>query len=155
MDRRVSGSPDEVVFESIFVRLEFEAETSMLTMTRSREPLGTTEGELREFYDGLVGALEPFDRPSVDLLVDSRAALGRNDEAFERVQSEYRDALFGGFRSVACVLRTVAGQLQLNRYRAEVRELRVAMFDQLEDAREHLAERRERLARGGFSFGSS
>jgi len=55
----------------------------------------------------------------LDLLVDARRAPGRNDELFERVQAEYRERLFGGFRRVAVVMASVAGRLQVERYRRE------------------------------------
>lgn len=48
-------------------------------------------------------------------VVDSRDALGRNDDAFEDTLGRYRPRLFAPFRRIIMVVRTTAGKLQVER----------------------------------------
>lgn len=110
-------------------------------MVRTETALPSTEPRLRAFYEGVVAAMAELPRSEHGLLVDSRAAVGRNDDVFERVQAEYRFALFGGFAQVAVVLRTVAGRLQLARYGTGATAIEISMFDSTDDAAAFLRKR--------------
>ena len=53
------------------------------------------------------------------LLVDSREAVGRNDEEFEQVMGRFRQQLFGAFERAAMLVQTVVGRLQADRMARE------------------------------------
>ena len=117
-------------------------ERELVSMTRLAATLPADSEGLEAFYSEVAGAMADLDRPRLDLLVDSRKAVGRHDPEFERVQAAWQDALFGGFRCVAVVLRTIAGHLQLSRYALESPELRTACFTDPDEALRFLEARR-------------
>lgn len=53
------------------------------------------------------------------LLVDIRAARGRNDPGFEATLAEGRRAIFRRFEQLACLVGTLPGKMQLERYARE------------------------------------
>ena len=120
------------------VSVECDTALFAVTLTRTRAELPRDEDGLRAFFAELVAALEGLDRPRFTLIIDGRAAVGRNDEAFEKIQREYRVSLFGGFRQVFAIMASVAGQLQLNRYDADASRQRTLTFRSTEEAYAHL-----------------
>ena len=120
------------------VSLECDTGVRAVTLTRTRAELPRDEDGLRGFYRQVVAALDGLDRPRFTLIVDGRAAVGRNDETFERIQAEFRDALFGGFRQVFAIMASVAGQLQVGRYDSAASRQRTLMFRSTEEAYAHL-----------------
>lgn|GEM_PF-892827 len=125
-----------------WVEVWFVPERDLVHMKRLATPLPADPDGLEGFYSEVVRAMSSLDRSGLDLLVDSRDAVGRNDPDFERIQAAWRDALFGGFRRVAVVLRTVAGHLQLSRYALDNPQLRTACFSDPDDALEFLEAQR-------------
>ncbi len=121
-----------------YVRLWLEQDRSLVQLVRTDVLLPHSRAGLVDFYEDLVASMSDIDRATHDLLVDSRLATGRNDEVFEEVQDRYRQPVFGGFRRIAVVLRTLAGQLQLIRYQRSRTAVRSAMFDSVEGALEFL-----------------
>ena len=121
-----------------YVRIWKETERSLVYMVRTAVLLPQSREGLVEFYEDIVASMSGIDRASHDLLVDSREATGRNDEVFEQVQDRYRQALFGDFRRIAVVLRTLAGRLQVSRYQRSQTAVRSASFGTIEDALEFL-----------------
>ena len=56
--------------------------------------------------------------PEASLLVDLRAIVGRNDEAFENLLAPLRRGLLRKVQRSAIIVRTTIGRLQLERYLA-------------------------------------
>ena len=85
-------------------------------------------------------------RRTFALLVDLRVARGRNDPAFEAAIAAGRRTLFQRFTELACLVATLPGKMQLERY---AREDGVAMqvFLREEDAEQWLADRQPALRR--------
>lgn len=111
-------------------------EPEIVIFERTEVALPASEGELRRVYRRMVDAM-PVERGQLDLIVDSRRATGRNDEAFERIQGEFRDRLFGGFRRLAVLVNSPTGRLQVSRYTTE-RPEPITVFNELDDAVEML-----------------
>ncbi len=63
--------------------------------------------------------LERLDRPAYGLLIDTRAASGRNDAEFEQAFAPLRAAMQRGFARVAVLVRSVTGTLQVQRHARE------------------------------------
>lgn len=103
-----------VLYESKYARLELDEARHIARYTRSAEPFEHVEDALRTFRE-IVAASAGVDRRRMSLLSDVRQAVGRNDEAFESAVAGLRDALFGGFRERAVLVRTMAGKLQVRR----------------------------------------
>lgn len=107
-------------------------EPEIVIFERTEVALPADEHPLRTAYQRMVEAM-PVERSHLDLIVDSRRARGRNDEAFERIQGEFRDPLFGGFRRLAVLVNSPTGRLQVGRYRNE-RPDPITIYNELEDA---------------------
>ena len=105
-------------FSSSCVVVE-QLEPGIVLMRRTREPLPDGVLELQHFYEELHQLFGRLPTDELDLIVDSRLAPGRNDETFERVQTEYRERIFCRFRRTVIVMGTVAGRLQVARYARE------------------------------------
>ena len=67
-------------------------------------------------------------------VIDSRHAVGRNDEAFETCKREFEESLLGGFAKVSVVLDTAIGKLQVRRYNDVLHEKTMQVFDSVEAA---------------------
>ncbi|MFK7991272.1 MAG: hypothetical protein AB8I08_34975 [Sandaracinaceae bacterium] len=111
-------------------------EQEIVIFERTEVALPASEDELRAVYQRMVEAM-PAQRAQLDLVVDSRRAQGRNDEAFERIQGEFRDPLFGGFRRLAVLVNSPTGRLQVSRYKNE-RPEPITVFNEMDDALEML-----------------
>lgn len=138
----MAREPEACLLTTERIEILLDPERELVSMTRLEASLPADSEGLEAFYREVAGAMARLDRPKLDLLVDSRKAVGRNDPEFERVQAAWRDALFGGFRCVAVVLRTVAGHLQVSRYALERPELRTACFAEPDEALRFLDARR-------------
>ncbi len=67
------------------------------------------------------------------LLIDTRAAPGRNDDEFEATFRRYRDVFFRRFVRVATLIATPVGLLQVNRLQREAGD-KVRAFDRESEA---------------------
>ena len=85
-----------------------------MIVVRTTAAFETTEA----LGEALVGVVETLDRAGRGgpLLVDLRAARGRNDEPFEAVMRSYRPRLLAGFSPVGILVRSVVGALQVQRH---------------------------------------
>ncbi len=132
---------DQVLLRNEKITVSFDPTRSVVTMRRTAVDLPRDRDGLRAFYREVVAALDLTDRPNCDLIADGRAAVGRNDDVFESVQSEFTEGLFGGFRSVVGVVATTAGMLQVNRYDNDVSRSTTPVFGSTEAAHEYLSQR--------------
>lgn len=89
--------------------------TSIIHVTRSAVPFATRADLVRHF-EALASAFDALDRPRHDLLMDVRLAVGRNDPEFETAIEPHRVRIQRGFRRIAVVLNSIAGQLQIKRF---------------------------------------
>jgi hypothetical protein len=67
-------------------------------------------------FDRLMASYATIDRSEHRVLIDTRAAPSRNDEAFETALAILRPASLGGFARVFMLVRTIAGKLQISRH---------------------------------------
>lgn len=123
------------------VLVQADERRGVISMVRTASDLPREREALRGFYRELVEALDMVDRERFTLVVDGRAAVGRNDEVFESVQAEFTESLFGGFRQVLAVLGTTAGKLQVNRYDHKADRARTLTFGTPEQAYQYIRER--------------
>lgn len=84
-------------------------------VTRSAVP-SESAAQFEERWMEVSRALDRAGRNGLCLLVDLRAATGRNDPAFEAAMQRLRPAVMSGFRRIAILVRTTAGALQIQRH---------------------------------------
>lgn len=125
-----------VLLDTELVLLRWDPHKSAVIMTRTEADLPYDTTALRVFFQTLVDAIATINRPSHDFVIDARASMGRNDEAFETVKREFEEKLFGGFKSVSVVLRTEIGRLQVQRYNEDLAEQDMQVFPTVDDALE-------------------
>ncbi len=103
-----------------FVRLwrEGDVGAGVVRLLRTSERIETLE-EAAHVWGAVVGALRSVDRNRDVLLIDFRDARGRNDAAFEHTVAPFRSETTRGFRRVAFLTRSLAGQLQVQRLARE------------------------------------
>ncbi|MBV1858362.1 MAG: hypothetical protein KUG77_08110 [Nannocystaceae bacterium] len=123
-----------VLLDTELVLLRWDPHHSAVIMTRTEAELPRGLDALRAFFKSLVTALAPICRPSNDFVIDSRASMGRNDDAFETVKREFEHELFGGFKNVSVVLQSEVGRLQVQRYNDELRAQEMQVFPTVDEA---------------------
>ncbi|MEO0326820.1 MAG: hypothetical protein AAF447_28015 [Myxococcota bacterium] len=121
-----------------YVALRHVSGERIVVMERSAVPFPEGEAEIEEAFLGFVTVLRGLPQAELHLIIDSRRAPGRNDEAFERVQRKYRRDLFNAFRSTTVVLASVIGRMQVARYEREAGRRDSGQFASVEDAIEAL-----------------
>ncbi|CAN97187.1 MULTISPECIES: hypothetical protein [Sorangium] len=84
-------------------------------VTRSALP-SESVAQFEELWMEVSRALDRVDRHRLCLLIDLRAAVGRNDPQFEAAMQRIRPPVMGRFRRVAILVRTTAGALQIQRH---------------------------------------
>lgn len=89
--------------------------TSIVYIARSAAPFASA-ADVERHFEALNRALAELDRKNLDLLVDIRAVTGRNDPGFETALEPHRARLQRGFRRVAFLVNSAAGQLQVQRH---------------------------------------
>lgn len=69
-----------------------------------------------ELERGLRSALEHIDAPATwGVLFDTRAVIGRSDPDFERDAARFREFMLDRFHRVAVLVRSMAGEMQVQR----------------------------------------
>ncbi|HET9931228.1 MAG TPA: hypothetical protein VFQ35_11095 [Polyangiaceae bacterium] len=96
-----------------FVSVSVDLVRQVVRVTRSSER-GSIVQITRAFADA-VAALDGIGRARLGLLVDLRAAPGRNDPDFENAMAKQRVELLRGFAALAILVQTATGQLQVSR----------------------------------------
>ena len=123
-----------VLLDTELVLLVWDPQHSAVVMTRTEAELPRDLDALRAFFELLVAAVGSINKPSNDFVIDARATMGRNDEAFETVKREFEHKLFGGFRNVSVVLQTEVGRLQVQRYNEDLSEQEMTVFPTVDAA---------------------
>ncbi|MBC8069067.1 MAG: hypothetical protein IAG13_12095 [Deltaproteobacteria bacterium] len=120
-------------YETDEVQIKQFARLPAILLTRTAVPLGTRPAELSVFYESLAEVLGSLPCADLDLVLDARLAMGRNDAAFEASQAEFRSRVVSRFRACVAVVKLSVARLQVARYdrgRAEV----LAVVGSLEEA---------------------
>jgi len=125
-----------VLLDTELVLLVWDPHKNAVIMTRTEAELPRELDALRAFFESLVTAVGRINRPSNDFVIDARASMGRNDEAFETVKQEFEHRLFGGFKNVSVVLQTEVGRLQVQRYNDKLADQDMQVFPTVDDALE-------------------
>jgi hypothetical protein len=110
------ASLDESLLENAFVSVRRNfGMMKLLRVVRTSVELDSLE-QIDECWGSVSRVLAPVDRARHVLLIDMRSARGRNDDEFERRVSQYRAATVQGFPRVAVLVKSVPGQLQVQRH---------------------------------------
>jgi hypothetical protein len=104
-----------VLAENRYYVLSLDPPRSLVRWARTAVPYRAVE-EFDDVSRAAVLALLPVDRSTHVLLVDVREAPMRNDDAFEAVALRFRRDIHHGFLRSAVLVRTRAGQLQIQRH---------------------------------------
>jgi hypothetical protein len=99
----------------------------------ARKPTRVELEDLDAVWGAAERALTTVNRRRSCLIVDVSAAVGRNDEAFEKAFAPFRQRLSAGWLGVALVVSSGPGRLQVQRYARED-DARVMTFDNREAA---------------------
>ncbi|MEM7151597.1 MAG: hypothetical protein AAF799_02100 [Myxococcota bacterium] len=119
-----------------FFDVELQDEGKLAIVVRNTKPFGTMEDCQRAFAN-VDDALRGIDRSKAALLVDLRAATGRNDKEFEATVTPLRRSLLQSFKNCALLVGTVIGKLQVERHMRED-GLPVLVFLERDEARRAL-----------------
>lgn len=106
------------LYEDAYFHVAVSDADRLVRFARTGESFASIEVASRAF-DTLIAAIETQPVAGYALLVDARAAIGRNDTDFESMMAGKRARLFGAFGKRAILLRTVAGVLQSQRLERE------------------------------------
>ncbi|AUX31345.1 MULTISPECIES: hypothetical protein [Sorangium] len=90
----------------------------IVRVTRTAAPFDSLE-QIEQRCMEVTAALAPVHRSAMSLLLDIRAAPGRNDPKFEEATLRLRTAAARGFGCVAVLVGTSAGALQVRRHSRE------------------------------------
>ena len=100
-----------------FFRVRFDTPSQLMIVIRTTAVFATTT-QMEATLEEVVKALDRGGRGG-PLLVDLRAARGRNDEPFEAVMRRFRPRLMAGYDPVGIFVRSVVGTLQVQRHLRE------------------------------------
>ncbi|MEM6290510.1 MAG: hypothetical protein AAGA54_04565 [Myxococcota bacterium] len=123
-----------------FVHVARLPEHHVVLLVRTAAELPRDEEGLRTYFEQVIESMRLVHKPSHDIVIDGRNAVGRNDELFESLQLEYMPQLFGEFRRIAGVVNTIVGRMQVSRYNLKSKEVQSTLFGTTEDALAWLAE---------------
>jgi hypothetical protein len=115
------------LFANEFVQVRLLAEARVAHVVRSARRAESL-CDVDEAWGSVQRALTPLVRPEHGLLIDMRDAPGRNDPEFESAVARYRALTIQGFRRVAVVVRSIPGQMQIQRHVNEDRATKVRVF---------------------------
>ena len=104
------------VWVSAYFSVRADAKRKVVRVERSSKGFEGGHDLFSEFQK-LNRELDKIGRASYALLVDLRAAPGRNDPQFEEQFANHRVRLLTGFRRAVVLVRTAAGKMQAERLR--------------------------------------
>lgn len=102
--------------EPAFYEVELRQQGAIVRRTTRRY---ATLDEIAPSFTAINRRLAELPRAADTILVDLRAAVGRNDPAFEQAIAPLRRTLLRKFERVGVLVRSGIGRLQLQRYLAE------------------------------------
>ena len=92
-----------------------DPERRLVLVTRRPLPYPSIDA-LHASFDRMIASYGGVCRVDHRILIDSRAAPARNDEAFEDAMAARRPDALRGFSRIVILIRTVAGKLQIGRH---------------------------------------
>lgn len=101
-----------------FVSVSVDHLRGVARVTRSAQRSKSVE-EVAAAFDQAIRVLDTLERGRLRLLIDLRAAPGRNDAEFERAMAARRSRLMRAFVRVAILVQTPVGELQVGRITRE------------------------------------
>jgi hypothetical protein len=101
-----------------FVSVSVDHLSGVARVTRSGQRSESVD-EITGAFDQAIAVLDTLDRRRLRLLIDLRAAPGRNDAEFERAMATRRSQLMRAFSAVALLVETPVGELQVGRITRE------------------------------------
>lgn len=101
-----------------FVAVSIDHVRHIVRVMRSSERPSSIE-QITSAFGAAARAMHGVDRKRYRLLVDLRAAPGRNDPEFENAMAARRNELMRGFSAIAILVQTAIGQLQVARISRE------------------------------------
>ena len=122
-----------------FFDVEIQDEGSLAILVRGEKPFSTM-ADCQMAFAEVDEALRDIDRSKAALLVDLRAATGRNDKEFEATIAPLRRSLLRSFKRCALLVSTVIGKLQVERHLRED-GLPASVFLERDEARRSLLAR--------------
>ncbi|KFA86746.1 hypothetical protein [Archangium violaceum] len=103
------------IFRNEYFTALVDEGTGIVRNIRGDKPF-TSMRDLEVSFEGLIKALDDLGRARHTLLIDIRAAPGRNDPEFEAALQRFRLRWIGGFRKVGVLVQSAVGLLQVKRY---------------------------------------
>lgn len=133
------ASLDERLLENVFVSVRRTLGMNKLVrVVRTSVEIDSLE-QIDEAWGSVSRVLTQIDKSSHVLLIDMRSARGRNDDEFERRVAPHRAATVHGFPRVAVLVKSLPGQLQVQRHVREDGLGEVHIFVSEQDALDWLA----------------
>jgi hypothetical protein len=134
---RSKGAPQvpdaSLLLANEFVQVRVLADARVICVVRSAVRAESLR-DIHESWGSVERALTSVVRREHGLLIDMREARGRNDPEFEAAVARYRASTIEGFRRVAVVVRSIPGQMQIQRHVNEDKLSRVHVFDDVHRA---------------------
>jgi hypothetical protein len=125
------------LFSDPYLEVTLDDTTGLVRYVRSSAAYPSLD-VVRTSHEALLSALPARPRVSLKLLVDTRAAPARNDEAFEKVIQSTLASLLPRFASFAILVKSAVGKLQVSRLaKAQSGQARLVCTTEAE-ALEHL-----------------
>jgi hypothetical protein len=122
------------LYSDAFVTITLDEPSGLIRYVRSGTGYPSVE-DARLIHARILGAL-PVGAPSTrKLLVDLRQASSRNDDAFETVMMEIMSTFLPQFGTIAYLVKTAAGRLQMRRLSGARASM---VFDDEREALRHL-----------------
>lgn len=120
------------LFENDYFTVWCHNDTSIVEVVRSATKF-PSPGAVGPAFAPMLLLLDDLGRHRYSLLLDSRDAVPNNDPSYEASYARYRNDLHRGFRRMAVLIRTPAGNLQATRLVPNV-ETPVRVFQDREQA---------------------
>lgn len=119
------------IFRNEYFTALVDEGTGIVRNIRSDKPF-TSMRDLEVSFEGLIKALDDLGRARYVLLIDIRAAPGRNDPEFEAALQRFRLRWIGGFRKAGVLVQSAVGLLQVKRYAKQDGMTRLVTDDEAE-----------------------
>jgi hypothetical protein len=124
-----------------YLTVTLDTDTRLVRFTRNAQPYATID-EVRTQHAALTKMLAGISSKSHALLIDLRAAIPRNDSAFEAEISRIVVLVVGAFRKHAFLVKTAVGSLQVRRMSAANGTTPEATFSSEAEALAYLSDKR-------------
>jgi hypothetical protein len=129
-----------VLLDNELFRCVLDDPPGVARYTRTRVPWPSPDA-MREAFKQLAGIPHEAVPPGTPLLLDVRAAIGRNDETYESVFAQYRAQMLGRYGRIAILVATPVGALQISRLQRESGLRQLETFTDEAEAIRHLLAR--------------